>query len=660
MTPDQIVAFVLALAAPPATDTFFPLIASGGADPRYAVQARACPGPLAPYEVEGVTAACGRFSVPEDHDKPDGRRIDLSFMVLKSHSTAPAADPVVYLHGGPGGGIVRDPMLISRFLNELRDRRDIVAFDQRGVKTSAGPESRCYATVANPDTLVEAVSGDGTEARMMALGRKAIRDCLDEIAASGADIATINTLQNARDVEALMQALGYESYNIFGTSYGTKLGQEVMRSAPKGLRAVVLDSVWPVQVPMYDLMGLPLAENIRSVFALCADDAACAVAYPDLEARFWALYARLEASPLPSPQGPVTGRTLTTLLIGRNSFGPGNQGITGYVPQMIAELEQGEVTTLVELSAHRLGGPATAATALAGLSGLDAEAHRFAEAALHLAEMAEISERAVQNALVALEAARDREVRGTGLVDVFDAALGDAAKALPNPAARLAFGSDYLLLRTSDRSREALDALMAKHFGSATLAGLRALTARMTADQIAQVFDRVGRDNSGIDDMLVGQFDLQMFACQEDMEINGTTTIPVASARLRQEFGWPEDLIAELEKGMDMAMYGPCAEFERHPRPGMNDPVASDIPTLVLQGTLDTQTASSWGPMLVSTLPKGQLAMLPESGHGTFIFSDCSRDMAAAFLDSPEAPVNTACTSDLVPGFHLPDGTWTR
>jgi alpha-beta hydrolase superfamily lysophospholipase len=129
---------------------------------------------------------------------------------------------------------------------------------------------------------------------------------------------------------------------------------------------------------------------------------------------------------------------------------------------------------------------------------------------------------------------------------------------------------------------------------------------------------------------------------------------------LREEFGWPEDLIAELEKGMDMAMYGPCAEFERHPRPGMNDPVASDIPTLVLQGTLDTQTASSWGPMLVSTLPKGQLAMLPESGHGTFIFSDCSRDMAAAFLDSPEAPVNTACTSDLVPGFHLPDGTWTR
>jgi pimeloyl-ACP methyl ester carboxylesterase len=660
MTPDQIVAFVLALAGPPAAEPAFPLIAAGGPDPRYPVTAMACPGVLAPYEVEGTTVACGKVSVPENHDKPDGRRIELSFMVLKSHSAAPAADPVVYLHGGPGGGVVGDPILISRFLNELRDRRHIVAFDQRGVKTSAGPESRCYATVANPETLVEAASGDGTEDSMMALGRKAIRDCLDEIAASGADISAINTLQNARDVAALMQALGHESYNIFGTSYGTKLGQEVMRSAPGGLRAVVLDSVWPVQVPMYDLMGLPLAENIRSVFTLCAADAACAAAYPDLEARFWALYARLQAAPLASPQGPVTGRTLTTLLIGRNSFGPGNQGITGYVPQLIAELEAGETATLVALSTHRLGMPVTASSALTGLSGLDADTQRFAEAALRLAEMGEISEKAVEAALVGLEAARDRDVRGTGLVDVFDAALGDAAKALPNAAARVAFGSDYLMLRASEPSTEVLDALLAKHFGGATLAGLRGQTERMTADQIAQVFDRVGADNRGIDEMLVGQFDLQMFACQEDMEINGPATIPVASAQLRDAFGWPEDLIAELEAGMDMAMYGPCSEFERHPRPGMNDPVTADIPTLVLQGTLDTQTAPSWGPLLASTLPRGQLAILPESGHGTFIFSDCSRDMAAAFLDNPTAPVNTACTAALVPGFLLPDGTWSR
>jgi alpha-beta hydrolase superfamily lysophospholipase len=111
---------------------------------------------------------------------------------------------------------------------------------------------------------------------------------------------------------------------------------------------------------------------------------------------------------------------------------------------------------------------------------------------------------------------------------------------------------------------------------------------------------------------------------------------------------------------MNTGVYGPCEEFQRNSRPGMHDPVTAAIPTLVLQGTLDTQTAPSWGPMLASTLPKGQLAILPEAGHGTFLFSDCSRDIAASFLDNPEAPVNTSCTADLIPGFLLPDGTWTK
>jgi hypothetical protein len=144
------------------------------------------------------------------------------------------------------------------------------------------------------------------------------------------------------------------------------------------------------------------------------------------------------------------------------------------------------------------------------------------------------------------------------------------------------------------------------------------------------------------------------------MEINGPTTIPAVSAWLRAEFGWPAAMTAELEDGMIAGFYGPCEEFSRHPRPGMNDPVTADIPTLVMQGGLDTQTAPSWGALMVSTLPQGQLGFLPESGHGTFIYSQCSRDIGAAFLDNPEARVDTSCTADLIPAFLLPDGTWSR
>ncbi len=260
MTPDQIVAFVLALTAPPPADPLFPVIAAGGADPRYRVVAAACPRPLAPFEIEGRTVACGTVSVPEDHEHPEGRRIELAFMIFKSRSLAPAPDAVVHLHGGPGVGIVARTSLTTTFFEHLRTRRDVVAFDQRGVDQSASAGSRCFDTLASdPEALVQATKGLGDA---VALTRRMTRARLDEIAASGADITKINTWQNAQDVRAVMHTLGYPTYNIYGISYGTKLAQEVMRSAPEGLRSVVLDSVAPVQVPIYDTLALPHAEAI--------------------------------------------------------------------------------------------------------------------------------------------------------------------------------------------------------------------------------------------------------------------------------------------------------------------------------------------------------------------------------------------------------------
>ncbi len=53
-------------------------------------------------EVEGKTMECGIVTVPENYDKPDGRQIELFYMRLFSSSKSPAADPLIYLSGGPG------------------------------------------------------------------------------------------------------------------------------------------------------------------------------------------------------------------------------------------------------------------------------------------------------------------------------------------------------------------------------------------------------------------------------------------------------------------------------------------------------------------------------------------------------------------------------
>lgn len=75
-----------------------------------------------------------------------------------------------------------------------------------------------------------------------------------------------------------------------------------MRSAPEGLRAVVLDSVAPVQAAIYDTLALPHAEAIQGIFDACTADAKCAAAYPDLKNRFWALFDGID--PTAGPPGP--------------------------------------------------------------------------------------------------------------------------------------------------------------------------------------------------------------------------------------------------------------------------------------------------------------------------------------------------------------------
>jgi pimeloyl-ACP methyl ester carboxylesterase len=103
-----------------------------------------------------------------------------------------------------------------------------------------------------------------------------------------------------------------------------------------------------------------------------------------------------------------------------------------------------------------------------------------------------------------------------------------------------------------------------------------------------------------------------------------------------------------------------CREFAPQPRPGFHDPVTAAIPTLVMQGAFDTQTAPSWGALMVSSLPKGRLVFLPETGHGALAFSQCAKDIGVAFLENPEAPFDASCAAALTPAFLLPDGTWSK
>ena len=73
----------------------------------------------------------------------------------------------------------------------------------------------------------------------------AVKACRDRLAATGVDLAAYNSTENAADIAELRVALGIDSWNVYGVSYGSKLALTVLRNHPQGIRSVVLDSVSP-------------------------------------------------------------------------------------------------------------------------------------------------------------------------------------------------------------------------------------------------------------------------------------------------------------------------------------------------------------------------------------------------------------------------------
>lgn len=178
---------------------------------------------------------CGVFRVPQDRATPDGLVVAMPVVVARAAVGAPAKTPVVYLHGGPGAGVVgRLPGLLASAWGKatFTPDRDWVFFDQRGGGDGA-PKLDCGAL-----SLTDA--GIANDADMTALGA-----CINGHVAKGVDFAFYNSKTIADDVQDLRAAFGYGAFDLFGVSYGTRVALAVAQYRPEGVRAMVLDSPYP-------------------------------------------------------------------------------------------------------------------------------------------------------------------------------------------------------------------------------------------------------------------------------------------------------------------------------------------------------------------------------------------------------------------------------
>lgn len=93
-----------------------------------------------------------------------------------------------------------------------------------------------------------------------------------------------------------------------------------------------------------------------------------------------------------------------------------------------------------------------------------------------------------------------------------------------------------------------------------------------------------------------------------------------------------------------MALPDICRVWKVKPAKAIaNQPVASDIPTLVLAAQYDAYTEPAWGIAVSKGLKNSYFFEIPWAGHGPGFSVPCVSNMIADFLDDPSTAPNSNC-----------------
>ncbi|MFE2142263.1 alpha/beta fold hydrolase, partial [Streptomyces sp. NPDC059456] len=259
-----------------------------------------CPEPPEPIAALG-SARCGVLEVPENRARPGGRTIALPVAVIPAKAAKPAADPVVFMAGGPGADTFDDiPFLVDSGLN--RDR-DLIVMAQRG-NLYTRPHLAC-PEIDRYNRQAVGLRYDSAASKRALL--EAVGKCHDRLTADGIDLGAYNTTENAADFADLRTALGIKQWNVYGYSYGTNLALTYLREHPQGIRSVAIDSLAPPALTVLPVTWSSARQGIDAILDACAAEPRCKSRYPDLHRTLTEQVRRLEAHPLVMNARPPGG-----------------------------------------------------------------------------------------------------------------------------------------------------------------------------------------------------------------------------------------------------------------------------------------------------------------------------------------------------------------
>ncbi len=235
----------------------------------------------------GGRVECGFIEVNESES--NDRKVKIAIARVRSRGNT-TKDPIVYLSGGPGGAALTS---VGLWVNHpFTQDHDMILIDQRGTGIS-GPLCPDLG-----EEFMEIIAADLTLAEEYQQLRKLASKCKDDLVSEGVDLASYNSTTNAKDIDIIRQKLGYTQWNLFGGSYGTRLGLTVMRNHPEGVRSAILAGPYPPNIHMYTSLLPNFKLSLNRVFNACKSDPNCNQRYPELEQTFYGNIAALKEKPL--------------------------------------------------------------------------------------------------------------------------------------------------------------------------------------------------------------------------------------------------------------------------------------------------------------------------------------------------------------------------
>jgi pimeloyl-ACP methyl ester carboxylesterase len=268
---------------------------------------------------------CGFVVVPQDRSDPTSGTIRIAVKTYRSRNPRPAPDPVVFLAGGPGNPSAQLFKQTGGFETSIApwlSRGDVIVYDRRGGGFSV-PSLDC------PELVEQAFNDTGnlvTPSDWNTAFQTPLFECSERLRSQGVTLEAYNSIEDAADVADVRRALGIESWNLLGVSYGSRLALTMMRYQPDGVRSAIIHSIDP---PMFKYSsGIGAAETLfLDLFRKCARDPVCNREYPNLDNVFYETIEKYDAEPVtlkitvPFPGTALEGTTLDWIFTGSQLSG---------------------------------------------------------------------------------------------------------------------------------------------------------------------------------------------------------------------------------------------------------------------------------------------------------------------------------------------------